>query len=271
MATEGWSFADESGIEPDQGICIIGGLLATSGSWKVFRAEWEAAVKRFNDVEFHAKLFFNGQDRYRAWPGETRNRYFAELVAIVRSAVRQKALLPDAVAMEHEVFGAFTGRQRRWLTGGGLLVETDETGIRPPRFEFSTDGKPGRAYFVLFQHYMLRIARAAEEGTKIHFVFDNQDQYMPRAIETFDEMRTLALKDNPKYRHVLDTVDYKSSMDEPALQAADMLSYFWRYRLRPMKDHRLDIGVRALLEDQQISVLRTEHLEEALQSLPTEV
>ncbi len=106
---------DESGKEPDQGYCVVAGLVGTVEQWERFETTWGPyGIK----TPFHAHSFCarDGGDRvnvYRGWSDNRAGEYFGALLRAIGNA----EIDPVVEAVDWRAFSQFSAEQREVITG----------------------------------------------------------------------------------------------------------------------------------------------------------
>src|SRR5206468_3509950 len=81
-----------------------------------------------------------------------------------------------------------------------------------------------KPYFVGFMHCMAELLRKMFDTQVLNFIFDRQDLYESRAVETFHEAE-IYLPENLRGR--LGQCVYGTRVGVGALQAADLFAHCW--------------------------------------------
>jgi hypothetical protein len=219
MAIDQFSYVDESGIERDQGHCVVAGYIGSLGTWKRFNRQWRniLARKEFGLVEFHAKEFFPHTGVYSNWP---KDKWYRLLDALL-DAIQTREIYPIGSGVDQDAFFNLTYGERCYMTGGHLI------GTR-----WKLSGAPRRAYFVALSQLLGEAVKRTEEGAKVHFLFDEQEVLKGRVKEMINYItkRKMLLTERFGQR------GHDSSAEWPGLQAADLYCYAWHARLSRERD-----------------------------------
>ena len=212
VVTDLTAFLDESGIQDDARFFVLAGYIGSPRQWSLFDEAWRQALTIVPGLEsFHAQDFFGAKGPYRALEEEVKHRM---LMALTR-AVSSHRLFPFGAIIETPVFKSLSYGERRFLTGG--LFSEDGRWV--------TSGAPNRPYFMAFQHCLSVAAKLTKPGKSVNFVFDRQDAYAPRALETFEQVRELMTPEEERKK--IGGCAFLLEGEVTALQAADMLAHCW--------------------------------------------
>jgi hypothetical protein len=206
------AFLDESGIQNDARFCVLAGYIGSPRQWSLFDGAWRRALDIVPGLEsFHAQDFFGAKGPYRDLAEEDKQR----LLVALTGAVSSHRLFPFGAIIEAPVFKSFSYGERRFLTGG-LFTEDGR---------WVTSGAPNRPYFMAFQHCLSAAAKLTKAGKRVNFVFDRQDAYAQRALETFEHVRELMTPEEECKK--IGGCAFLLEGEVTALQAADMLAHCW--------------------------------------------
>ena len=115
----------------------------------------------------------------------------------------------------------------------------------------------------------------ADHKADLHFIFDEQNVFEARALQTFRETISLGQLANNLKTDKIKSVSFKPSFDEIGLQLADMHVYAWNRYIT----HKgpVDDGIRQILDKLEpfqygegIGVMTKEYIELVLSKLPGE-
>src|ERR1017187_3547149 len=79
------AYFDESGIDHASEFCILAGYVGGVGQWRRFERNWKKILARYKVNEFHAKRFFQRDNRgkrldeYVSWTDEKADAFIREL------------------------------------------------------------------------------------------------------------------------------------------------------------------------------------------------
>jgi hypothetical protein len=212
-------YMDESGLgkNTDEKVCCVAGFVAKNADWKKFSKHWADLLGDYNLDEFHSKEFWTRNNtggltgKYAEWSFADANEFMGKVIALIASY----KLFFLGAAVDLSAFFSYPEIERKYLTGALLDVQTQT---------FITHGKPTAAYFVAFNGCIVKgLQRAAERGEMAHFVFDEQNEFSPRALERIAEIReTLGSMGLGQF---LGDAVFSCSRTVLPLQTADLAAY----------------------------------------------
>ncbi len=194
MALRMTAYCDESGTEGRD--FLFAGYIAPASQWLPIEQAWNQALAGFGLREFHARDCQAGEGEFKDRDDrlEIQNKFYSivDSAAVDGVAVRidlttfekvRRKLAPQLQRDLNEVyFHAFTA-QLRMLADFALNLSRDE---------------------------------------RIGFVFDEQDEFRGRALQMFEDMKTMPAV---SFRHRLGGILFEDSKRMTLLQAADALAY----------------------------------------------
>jgi hypothetical protein len=236
-------YVDETGIQKGESAaayCMVAGWIGSPEQWQSFNAAWRNVLEREAVPTFHAKDFFQRtgwQSRRSVYNGWSRDRtvtYLGDLLDIIDA----HELFPVGGAVAIKDFEALTEQERRFVTGGADTFSMSEQGLVVDQV---TSGAPTKPYFAAFGLLIEEALSHSDPDSKIHFVFDRQDQYQSLATGTFNKIideRLMSGSDR------LASITFQSSRgeDREGLQAADLYCYAVNARLTKGEDLPDDLG-----------------------------
>ena len=214
------TFADESGIEPDQGYCVIAGYTSNPTEWPIFEEAWKTEIAEQGFTRFHASDFFTfgRAGRYRRgeyekakWRGvDTRaDAHIDRLLSIIEG----HTIIPSASAVSWAGFKKF----------------------RPDEQEILAAGSPRRSPYYLAMFSILGSLVANSDNlpvdVKLNLVMERQKVLRNYAVDAFNEAVEDIVRQGVMGAKRLGRISYASPIDEPRLQAADLLCYTFRRTL----------------------------------------
>ena len=240
-------FMDESGIgkNRDEAVCCIAGFAAMNADWKKFAKHWEALLANYGLDEFHSKEFWARRPdggltgKYRGWSFGDANSFMLKAIELIHNY--NLFLLGSVVSLRD--FFSYSVEDRRLLTGARFDFG---------RQKFSTTGKPDAAYFVPFNVVVTQGAVIGRDKKQpAHFVFDEQNEFAPRALERIAELRRSA--DGAGLREFLGSAVYDVSSRLRPLQVADLAAFTCKeYYKRKMRDLPIDFEERAVISPMEV-------------------
>ena len=222
MAVEHYVYADESGIE-DDGYCVVAGFIGAPLEWDAIKEQWKATLQEFNVRQFHGREFFprerwkSPQSPYHGWTG-SKGRDFRNALL---STVAPRDIYPIGGGVDVKAFLALPEKLRRFATGAPIAVPDSKS-----EYLLAT-GAPSTPYHLAFNIVVTESLECSAESD-IHLVFDRQEQYAPWARLGFNLLKEV---DPDRDSDRLKSLTFSGSLEEPALQVADLFSYLFHSRL----------------------------------------
>jgi len=207
------AYLDESGIHDGAAVCTIAGYFGGPGQWRKHGAEWGRVIEHHQVPEFHAKQFWGRNPKgervgpYRGWSDSKADAFLGQLVSTIES---QTKIHPVSSTVVMESFKKLSHNQRRFLTGAELV-----------NGKFRGTGCPSKPYFLPFQICVTDAAEHAPIGGEAHFFFDLNKQFKGYALDLF----ALLKHQETKVRDRIGEIDFRTGLDAPQLQAADLFCY----------------------------------------------
>ncbi len=223
-------YGDESGIDQQQGYCVVTGFIASPAQWDSFNLAWHKIVEDAGVAEFRSKYFFSRhaaakegtKNPFREWSDPMADRFLADLLQIIRSHQR---VAPIGCAMRAEDWFDLSWGERQYLTGALW---------NGPASKFVTQGLATRAYPLPFFSMVGEALECAKPpDCKVHFVMDelkviqNSIQQIYSAGRTSDQI-------DPALRRKMGDLTPGLSEEHEGIQAADL----WAYALNGWYQHR---------------------------------
>ena len=214
------TFADESGIEPDQGYCVVAGYTSNPAHWPKFQEAWNAEVteqgfNRFKASDFftlgRAKRYRRGEYEKARWRriDERADAHLDRLLSIVETP----EVVPSASAVSWADFKKF----------------------HPDEQQILAVGSPRRSPYYLVMFGILASLVANSDNlpvdVKMNLVMERQDVLRDHAIDAFNTAVQDLVRQGFVGAERLGRISYVSPFDEPQLQAADLLCYTFRRTL----------------------------------------
>lgn len=210
------AFFDESGIHNQAQFCVVAGYVGSARHWKRFEELWGPYAKK---EAFHAKRFFqrdpqdNRVSPYNEWNDAKAEAYYKQLL----DAIASVNIYPVGGIVDVAEFWKYTEVERAHLTG------SDRRNGRK-----TISGAPTKPYYLAFQEALASsLHRLTRNDLKIHFTFDQQNEFAPLALEMFNYFK------QPEYQYAPNMGDiiYSPRTEAIGLQAADLLCYCWFKRI----------------------------------------
>jgi hypothetical protein len=203
------SYADESGIHEGASHCCIVGLIGKKRQWEVATRLWSSKLHEEEVRDFHAKNLFAPvpEGDFKGWSNAKRHRFAMALVKIIRGT----SLRAFGAAVDVPAFHALPYGARRYITGASINPRD--------RTRFLSSGAPSRPYFCCLAWSIGMAIRPEDPSHEVHFVFDQQKQYAPLALEHFREAQEL-LSDPRR-----GTIAFGKRKNSAGLQMADLLAH----------------------------------------------
>lgn len=217
------AYGDESGIQKDAPYCVVTGFIASARHWDLFSKSWRTVLAEYGVPAFHSKDFFQRArwphlEHYRGWTGAKAEQFIERLLSVV--GVHR--LYPIGGAVDTAAFGELPQVERRFLTGGSFALLTGGGHAAIRRHHIGVDAP----YFVGFNLLMIEAVQRAQPGSKVDFVFSQQDAYEGSALELFREtLKRGHLKGMGGEK--LGNITYANPSQVEPLQLADLHAYVW--------------------------------------------
>ncbi|MDA2926549.1 DUF3800 domain-containing protein [Acidobacteria bacterium AH-259-G07] len=255
------AYADESGIHGDAQVCIVCGYVGGDGQWRCLETEWSQILASYHVQDFHAKEFWTRKPtgkltgQYKHLSPNQGFRLIRDLVNIV--LVKKVHLIGGAVNIED--FNSLTEKERKFITGG----------LTGDGNKWVSSGAPSKPYFLPFQSCLVESINWTPSGQKVGIAFDQQKQYMKRAIETYRESY-LVLDDEMSKK--MDLIVFAERHEAAGLQLADLSAYLWyRYRTGKFNSEQEEILHSLSVKGDRLTSFNKEAFDTILGRLPTEV
>lgn len=231
-------FLDESGIHGGAQMCVIAGFIGSETQWSLFRERYVRGSPHALSPGLHAKKFFARHDRKRVPPyADLSDAEATQLIASLTEAVATTDVWPILAALEVNTFREYSLEERKRLTGHRRVAN----GPIP------ISGAPSKPYYVVFQSALVQaVQHVKRPDLRVRFLFDEQNVLAPFALQLYAYVKRARLWGLPPER--LEEAAFGNRVQNPALQAADLLAYCWyqlhvcgsRAALPPDVRHPLD-------------------------------
>lgn len=214
-------YADESGTDPRDKVCLVGGHIGSPRQWGRFNGRWRSILASEGVDEFHARDFFqrrmwqSTKSPYHDWTTTRGDAFLTRLVESIASA----RIFPVACAVPHAVFEAQGKDMRQLVTGGQGVARLTADGSLTSTLKGGAHTRPYQAAMMVT---VIDAINHAKPGAVVHFVFDEHDEYAPFAQQHY----ALIKRTWPaEYARKLGGISYESSRDHPEIQVADLYCY----------------------------------------------
>jgi len=253
-----YGFFDESGIHGGARRCVLAGYIGSVRQGLLFEKAWLKVLSDFNLPEFHAKKFFAAREEpYRSLSSEEQRKLLDGLLG----AIHQHGITPVAASVVKRDFEQLTQNERRFVTGG--LVGGNGN------YRWRTSGAPSKPYFLVFQWCIAKAVKLAKVGKVVQFIFDQQNEYAPLALQLFQEAKLLL---SPEESARVGGCAFLSRLDAPPLQAADLLAHCWYSQQEQSADKKRNYALRELTARfDRITVFNSRSFEIMFEKVPEDV
>lgn len=195
-------YLDDSGIEPDQKVAVIGGLVMRWEDFFRLDAQWKRVLKRYSLESIHMVDFVRPNGKHCGMFPEIKKALFRELAEIIAS-------------------------RRDWGISVSVTHTEFVTAFSVPKVREVMD--PYALAFIGAALINTRVAEATSHPDKIAYLIDSGN---PHA----DKVRTghsliLVMERFNKARYRTGAIAFDSDKNNSALQAADVIAWATRRRL----------------------------------------
>lgn len=227
MQSTQYVFTDESGLQSSAQYCLIAGYVGSTEQWLSFDRQWQSALIDSGVAgAFHTDEFWNRDRGNRSkkrkpnqfvdWTDDQAAKLLGTLIAIIRS----HGIHAVGVSVEVAAFRSLSFGERC------QLVTYLPSAYRPPNWNARIVSQP-EPYMLAFLGLIKATLRRAAPSAELHFRIAKHQQFQPRAIETFGLLKRVWAETNPDQERQLAGLAPSDPARTPALQAADLLAYFW--------------------------------------------
>src|SRR5262245_6821218 len=219
------AYLDESGIQAGARFAAVGGFIGSPRQWDLFDVAWHRALSVAPELQgFHAVDFFGQRGAYRTLGEPTR----ATISRGLFSALDSHRLTPFGVLLDLDVFNGLTHKTRRFLTGATILSHSQGD-------KWVDSGAPRKPFFGALAYCLMLAASLTKPGKKVHFVFDQQEQYSALALDQFAKIKKHVLVEGAEK---LGGCVFMDRNEASALQAADLLVHCWTAYASALHENR---------------------------------
>ena len=197
-------YYDESGTHAGSPITVLGGLIGNSHDWGYFEQEWRKVLVKHDLRYIRAKQLFHRQGPYRKWGKKQFRHLWADIMYVLQEHAGfqvSKIVLKDEDYYKSYVSDGPYSKRERLDTRYALCVRV------------------ALHFLPLINH------RWRQEGA-MNLVVEAGHKNAGDALRVFSE-----LKNSTSYQwsNAIGAISFGSKVDFPALQAADLISY-WFYK-----------------------------------------
>ncbi len=186
------AYFDESGHSATLRFFALAALVAPSGSWPAFDAEWHRVLGECDAPYLHMREFAHRLGPYEGWPEERRRALLGGCVSAI------KATRPMAVGAVLDV------------ADFNSLSDEGRVRMQDPFFCCFQEVVRGAAITGVFE----------DTDVKVNMVFSTQDEFRGRASSLYETMlQSIDVRDR------IGCLAFEDMHDRAALQAADLVAY----------------------------------------------
>ena len=186
-------------------------VFAPFGTWELFGDDWSQLLQRepyLTDAEgyreFHAHDCVQGVGKFSGLDDGYRQRLYREFAEVIQ----RHHLSAAAMVIDMEA----------WPTFAEILKPLGPTFAKPWPFALA--------------QLLPLVVRLCPPGERIAFLFDDQQEFKVKAYEGFHALKCSQNPVTSAFRSQLGRIAFDDSRKYPALQAADLLGYEVRLRMR---------------------------------------
>lgn len=204
------AYYDESGTHGDSPLTVLAGFVGYANDWVDFEREWKKILKKHNITHVHAKHMLHRQGQHKNWTDEQVYECFVDLIYVLQEKRRifaSKTILPEE---DYKQFYLLDGAARRERLDSRYAL-----------------------CFRSFLHFYPESHHCRHESGIVNFILESGHRNAGDALRVFNEIKED--KELP-WRHAVGSLTFGSKDDYPALQASDMLAY-WFYKTQ--RKHRV--------------------------------
>ncbi len=218
------AYVDDSASEEDGRELVLAGYFATTHVWKKFSAAWRFALRESPSIEFlHATEAESRKKQFSGWATEARDQKLMRLAKVINS----HALRSFECRMSRDSFDKI---------------------LKPYcLFDFRTP------YSFLFDAVITTAVRQMEAlniAFPVEFIFDNQDKTGDEAALMYGPYKSMQ-RPEWKWRMARPPI-FRSDVDTPPLQAADVLAWHLRRSREPRCRHEKREALSLLRTDKHV-------------------
>ncbi len=275
VVLERWAFGDESG-DQNTPYCAVTGFVASPRQWHLLKGKWHKTLVRYHVPVFHAEEFFqrsnweSASSPYGGWTPEHADAFIDDLLYVVR----ERVITPVGGLVNVADFNDMHSDMRRVITGGSVVWNwsftpgSNDDPLVTARFR--TTGAPRYPYFAALGLFIDEALSKTPQGTKVHFVLDQQDVYEGYARVAYAERKK---RRSPNWEK-MGGLRYEDKTDFEELQVADLYAYVmngWVTRSGEVSPDRFRAAQTFFKKRTGIRIQTTASFEAMLQQIDTEV
>jgi Protein of unknown function (DUF3800) len=197
------AYYDESGTHGDSPLTVLAGFVGHANDWVDFEREWRKILKKHNITHVRAKNLFHRQGPHKHWTEKQVYECFVDLLYVIQE--RRRIFASKTVLSEDDY-------KRFYVLDGCARRERLDT-----RYALCLRSL---LHFYPQSHY-------CHDGSGIvNFILEAGHRNAGDALRVFNEIKED--KELP-WREAVGSLTFGKKEDYPALQASDMLAY-WFYK-----------------------------------------
>jgi Protein of unknown function (DUF3800) len=203
------AYYDESGTHKGSPLTVLAGLIGNARDWGYFESEWRKVLLKYDLRYVRAKQLFHRQGPYRKWPKKQIQRLWADLLYVLQE--HSGFQISKIVLRDEDYFRSYIS--------DGPYSKTERLDTR-----YALCVRVALHFLPLINH------RWRQEGA-MNFVVEAGHKNAGDALRVFSEVKGTS---NYEWAHSIGAMSFGAKGDFPALQAADLISY-WFYKTEMIK------------------------------------
>ena len=214
------AYYDESGTHKGSPITVLGGFFAPALEWADFDREWRKVLVK-HDLRFvRAKQLFHRQGPYRKWRDKQFEYLWADLLYVLQE--HKGFQISKIVLKDEDYYRSYIGdgpysKRERLDTRYGLCVRV-------------------ALNFLPMVHHRLKAPGS------VNFVVEAGHKNAGDALRIFNDLKNSR---SYSWSQSIGAISFGTKPDFPALQAADLVSYwFYKNEMDKISDGVDDVSVR---------------------------
>jgi Protein of unknown function (DUF3800) len=198
------AYYDESGTHNGSPITVLGGFLGEAIHWAEFEREWRKVLVKHNLRYVRAKQLFHKQGPYRKWSNKQIEYLWADLLYVLQE--HRKFQISKIVLRDEDYY-------RSYIADG-------------PYSKFERLDTRYAICVRVALHFLPMIHHHVKAGGLVNFFVEAGHKNAGDALRVFNQLK--GEKSYPWSRSI-GALTFGTKPDFPALQAADLISY-WFYK-----------------------------------------
>ncbi|UYO48530.1 DUF3800 domain-containing protein [Rhodopseudomonas palustris] len=199
------AYYDESGTHDGSPITVLGGLVGQAEHWAEFEREWKKILAKYNLPYIRAKQLFHKQGPYKKWRRKQIDYLNADLMYVIQEhtkhfQVTKTVLTNEDYYRSYRADGPIS-KKERLDTRYGLCL---------------------RACL----HFLPRLHHIAGADDVLNLILESGHRNAGDALRIFNDIKSTG---QFEWSKSIGSLSFGTKADFPALQAADMISY-WFYK-----------------------------------------